>query len=36
MRRLVLAAGSGLLLVLTLVGPVGARDFGAVYVDDAV
>ena len=34
MRRLMLTAGSVLLAALTLAGPVGARDFGAVYVND--
>ena len=36
MRRLILAAACGLFAVMTLAGPVGARDFGAVYVDDAI
>jgi hypothetical protein len=36
MRRLLLAATCGLVAVMTLAGPVGARDFGAVYVDDAI
>ena len=34
MTRLMLAAGSALLAALTLAAPVGARDFGAVYVND--
>lgn len=36
MKRLILAAASGMLAVAALAGPVGARDFGAVFVDDAV
>ena len=36
MRRLFLAAGSGLLAISALAGPVSARDFGAVFVNDAV
>jgi hypothetical protein len=36
MRRLLLAATCGLLAVLAIAAPVGARTFGAVYVDDAV
>jgi len=36
MRRLLLAATCGLFSVMTLAAPVGARDFGAVYVDDAI
>ena len=36
MKRFLLAASSGLLALMTLAGPVGARDFGAVYVDDQV
>ncbi|HEX5149009.1 MAG TPA: hypothetical protein VFW02_08005 [Candidatus Limnocylindrales bacterium] len=36
MKRFLLALSSGLLAVMTLAGPVGARDFGAVYVDDAI
>lgn len=36
MRRLLLTATCGLLAVMTLAGPVGARDFGAVYADDAI
>jgi len=35
MRRLILAAGSGLLAISALAGPVSARDFGAVFVNDA-
>jgi hypothetical protein len=31
-----LAAGGALLAAMTLAGPVGARDFGAVYVNDQV
>jgi hypothetical protein len=36
MKRFLLAASSGLLALMTLAGPVGARDFGAIYVDDQV
>lgn len=36
MRRFVLALGTGLLAVVALAGPVGAKEFGAVYVDDAL
>lgn len=36
MRRLMLAAVVGLLAVGAIAGPVGARDFGAAYVDDAI
>jgi hypothetical protein len=36
MRRLFLAVTSGLLAVMTLAGPVAARDFGSVYANDAV
>jgi len=36
MRRFMLAVSSGLLAVMTLAGPVGAKDFGAVYANDAV
>jgi hypothetical protein len=35
MRRLLLATACGLTTVLALAGPVAARDFGAIYVDDA-
>lgn len=35
-KRFVLALSSGLLAVMTLAAPVSARDFGAVYVDDAL
>lgn len=36
MRRLSLAALCGLLATFALAAPVGARDFGAAYADDAV
>ncbi len=36
MKRFLLALSSGLLALMTLAGPVGARDFGAVYVNDAL
>jgi hypothetical protein len=36
MKRSVLPLVGGLLMALALAGPVGARDFGAVYVDDAM
>jgi hypothetical protein len=35
MKRFMLALSSGLLAVMTLAGPVGAKDFGAVYANDA-
>jgi hypothetical protein len=31
MKRFLLALTTGLLAAMTLAGPVGARDFGAVY-----
>jgi hypothetical protein len=36
MNRRLIGAVAGLLAMLTIAGPVAARDFGAVYVDDAV
>jgi hypothetical protein len=36
MKRLLLVATTGLLAVMTLAGPVAARDFGAVYAHDAI
>jgi hypothetical protein len=36
MKRLVAIAAAGMLAVLALAGPVGARDFGAVYANDAI
>jgi hypothetical protein len=36
MRRLLLAALAGSLAVLIVAGPVGARDFGAVFANDMV
>ena len=36
MKRLLVAATVGLLTLMTVAGPVGARDFGAVYANDAV
>lgn len=36
MRRVLLTAMIGMLALLALAGPVGARTFGAVFVDDAV
>lgn len=36
MRRLVLAAATGLVALAALTGPVAARTFGAVYVDNEV
>jgi hypothetical protein len=36
MRRLFLAAACGLLAIMSVAGPVGARDFGATYANDAV
>ena len=35
MKRFMLALSSGLLVAMTLAGPVGAKDFGAVYANDA-
>ena len=36
MKRLLVAATAGLLTLMTVAGPVGARTFGAVYANDAV
>ena len=36
MKRLLGAAAVGMLAVMTLAGPVGARTFGAVYANDQV
>ena len=36
MKRILTAATVGLLAVMTLAGPVGARTFGAVYANDLV
>jgi hypothetical protein len=36
MKRFMLAVSSGLLAVMTLAGPVGAKDFGAIYANDAL
>lgn len=36
MRRFLLATSLGLVTVMSLAGTVGARSFGAVYVDDMV
>jgi hypothetical protein len=36
MRRLLLAATCGLIAVMAIAAPVGARTFGAVYVDNAI
>jgi hypothetical protein len=36
MKRLILAVTGGLLAAVALAGPVGARDFGAVYANDAI
>jgi hypothetical protein len=36
MRRLFLAATTGVILFAALAGPVGAKTFGAVYVNDEV
>jgi hypothetical protein len=36
MKRLLMAATVGMLAVMTLVVPVGARTFGAVYANDAI
>jgi hypothetical protein len=36
MKRLILAVTGGLLAAAVLAGPVGARDFGAVYANDAI
>ena len=36
MKRLLVAATAGLLTLMTVAGPVGARTFGAVYANDAI
>jgi hypothetical protein len=36
MKRLALAALSGLLALMTVAGPAAARDFGSVYANDSV
>jgi hypothetical protein len=36
MKRLLVAASVGMLAVMTLAGPVGARTFGAVYANDQI
>jgi hypothetical protein len=36
MNRRLIGLAAGLLAVLTVAAPVAARDFGAVYIDDAV
>jgi hypothetical protein len=36
MKRLIGAAAVGLLAAMAMARPVGARDFGAVYVDDSI
>jgi hypothetical protein len=36
MKRLLVAAAVGMLTVMTLAGPVGARTFGAVYANDLI
>ena len=36
MKRLLLVATAGMLAVMALAGPVAARDFGAVYANDAI
>ena len=36
MKRLVVAVTVGMLAVMTVAGPVGARTFGAVYANDAI
>ena len=36
MKRLLLAATAALLAVSALAGPVGARDFGTIYANDAI
>ncbi|MGK2850351.1 MAG: hypothetical protein ACSLFN_05495 [Candidatus Limnocylindrales bacterium] len=36
MKRLLAGAAVGMLALMTLAGPVGARTFGAVYANDAV
>src|SRR4029450_90734 len=36
MKRLLAGAAVGLLALMTLAGPVSARDFGAVYANDMV
>jgi hypothetical protein len=36
MKRFLVAAAAGMLAVMTLAGPAGARTFGAVYANDAI
>jgi hypothetical protein len=36
MKRLALAALTGLLALMTVAGPAAARDFGSIYANDAV
>ncbi len=36
MKRLLVAASVGILALMTVAGPVGARSFGAVYANDAI
>ena len=36
MKRILMSAAVGLLAVMTVAAPVGARTFGAVYADDAI
>ena len=36
MKRILVAAAVGMLVLVTVAGPVGARTFGAVYVDDQI
>ena len=36
MKRLLVAASVGILALMTVAGPVGARTFGAVYANDAI
>ena len=36
MKRLLVAASIGMLALMTVAGPVGARTFGAVYANDLV
>jgi hypothetical protein len=36
MKRILMAAVAGMLVVMALAGPVGARTFGAVYANDMI
>ena len=36
MKRILMAATAGMLVVMALAGPVGARTFGAIYANDQI